>query len=682
MKNLLLILVLSFLSIQSFAAGCPDGSEPVKSVSADGTYFVYNCAGQEPSSNNTVTGLIKASDINFPGDFYTSKIASCEAIGPNSFNSSSSTYKVEGLVGYDWHADWEANSTSISPKHDNITGPIKLFMSATHNAIGNDNKDNIKTAKNLLIELAKANTLYDSIGYNEVKKKPDCYANGDETSPCWYHEYSFARGVFSNYMIAALWLRDELSEKEFEIVDQYINKMYKKFLEPTLFKEEEKGFYDMANGGMSILVFASWTNNKKLAAQEINFRFKEMNRLFYEDGYINNNSFRGVRAQWYHSYGLDIALGYAYIADLWGAKVPKNLYNKLVKASEVANLAINDWEKFKSRKYSGIQENEISGKDNAIKHTHQSAIALDTLMKIVTGIELANDPMYLKKRKFSEKDGIDDLIGFNPNCTVQALAKKNKIKEAKISLKVSDSNTINITTSDSDPTVSKVIEVIQGDKFIFDIAKPHELAGSNLSVGLLNLDAPDATRSCPKQLEFGEEVRDFVAQKLNNATSIKLTNFRKTNIKIIADVIVDGIDLGDELLSKGFVSDEYGYWQAYFCSALLAINSGKAYNLSGDYEKSIFWYERALILDPDGSNNSQATFDLFKLYDLKGENNMSLAYLKQSAGLGYMQAEEALGKAYIMGYGVSKNKSEGKKWLKKAHEHGSKAAEGICGCEF
>ena len=44
MKKLLLLLILSFLSVQSFAAGCPDGSEPVKSVSADGTYYVYNCS--------------------------------------------------------------------------------------------------------------------------------------------------------------------------------------------------------------------------------------------------------------------------------------------------------------------------------------------------------------------------------------------------------------------------------------------------------------------------------------------------------------------------------------------------------------------------------------------------------------------------------------------------------------
>jgi hypothetical protein len=56
MRKLLILLILSFFSAQSFAASCPDGSEPVKSISADGTYFVYNCGGgneQSSSSNKT-----------------------------------------------------------------------------------------------------------------------------------------------------------------------------------------------------------------------------------------------------------------------------------------------------------------------------------------------------------------------------------------------------------------------------------------------------------------------------------------------------------------------------------------------------------------------------------------------------------------------------------------------------
>ena len=53
MKKFLLLLILSFFSAQSFAASCPDGSEPVKSISDDGTYFVYNCSGSADSSNET-----------------------------------------------------------------------------------------------------------------------------------------------------------------------------------------------------------------------------------------------------------------------------------------------------------------------------------------------------------------------------------------------------------------------------------------------------------------------------------------------------------------------------------------------------------------------------------------------------------------------------------------------------
>ena len=58
MKKLFLILILSFFSSHSFAGSCPDGSDPVKSISADGTYFVYNCSGgNEKASSSTAKSL-------------------------------------------------------------------------------------------------------------------------------------------------------------------------------------------------------------------------------------------------------------------------------------------------------------------------------------------------------------------------------------------------------------------------------------------------------------------------------------------------------------------------------------------------------------------------------------------------------------------------------------------------
>ena len=65
MKKLFLFLILSFFSAQGLAGGCPDGSEPVKSISDDGTYFVYTCGGQSSSSSST--GKVKVSKHHHGG---------------------------------------------------------------------------------------------------------------------------------------------------------------------------------------------------------------------------------------------------------------------------------------------------------------------------------------------------------------------------------------------------------------------------------------------------------------------------------------------------------------------------------------------------------------------------------------------------------------------------------------
>ena len=62
MKKILALLAFSLLSIQAFAGSCPDGSDPVKSISADGTYFVYNCAGS--SNNNTSSSTNSSSSAS------------------------------------------------------------------------------------------------------------------------------------------------------------------------------------------------------------------------------------------------------------------------------------------------------------------------------------------------------------------------------------------------------------------------------------------------------------------------------------------------------------------------------------------------------------------------------------------------------------------------------------------
>ena len=43
MKKIYLLLALILISSQSYSSTCPDGSEPIRSVSDDGSYYVFKC---------------------------------------------------------------------------------------------------------------------------------------------------------------------------------------------------------------------------------------------------------------------------------------------------------------------------------------------------------------------------------------------------------------------------------------------------------------------------------------------------------------------------------------------------------------------------------------------------------------------------------------------------------------
>jgi hypothetical protein len=47
MKKVLLLLLLSLLSTQSFAKLCPDGSIPTRAISGDGSFYEYKCVGKQ-----------------------------------------------------------------------------------------------------------------------------------------------------------------------------------------------------------------------------------------------------------------------------------------------------------------------------------------------------------------------------------------------------------------------------------------------------------------------------------------------------------------------------------------------------------------------------------------------------------------------------------------------------------
>ena len=283
------------------------------------------------------------------------------------------------------------------------------------------------------------------------------------------------------------------------------------------------------------------------------------------------------------------------------------------------------------------------------------------------------DPSNMKKTNAELWIDIEDWAGgiIRIKSCKQTSAPKTNSNQSSSTTKV-------VATSDNDPTVSNIIEVIQGDRFIVDIAEPHELAGSGVTIFLKDIDAPDAIKSCPKQMELGEKVKDIVAQKLADAQSIKLKNFRKTNKGIRTQVIVDGKDLGEELISKGYASNEYGYWKAYICSSLTAYLSAEQHMWNNDFDKAIFWYERAIVMEPNSTQRGKAEYHLNIAYKNLDDSISAKNHLIESAKQGWSEGEFELGENYLNGWdGFTKDLSEAKYWLKQAYAHGEDRAEKV-----
>jgi len=276
--------------------------------------------------------------------------------------------------------------------------------------------------------------------------------------------------------------------------------------------------------------------------------------------------------------------------------------------------------------------------------------------------------------------------------------------------------------SNNPATVSNVVEVIQGNRFVVDIAEPHPLAG-NTTIFLAETYTPKSDDTCPNEIEQGVKVKEHISKQLTTANSIKLTHYRKTAKGAIARVSVNGSDLGEKLIEDGFASAEGWYWDSYYCDAYGARNRGSEYRNQGDYPKALYWFARALTyfekdafgkvytswgsgylsfqatamtglgkVNQDMGNNQKALEWLTKALELNPNNSdvteglgntnrelgnyeQAFKWWKQSAELGNSGSQAQLGHAYLYGEGTKVDLDQAEFWLTKAAEQGDDWAQ-------
>jgi endonuclease YncB( thermonuclease family) len=114
--------------------------------------------------------------------------------------------------------------------------------------------------------------------------------------------------------------------------------------------------------------------------------------------------------------------------------------------------------------------------------------------------------------------------------------------------------------------VSKVISVYDGDTFRVDIDSLPPIVGKNISIRLNGVDTPEIRGKCKYEKDLAIKARDFVRNKLANAKEIKLNNLQRGKyFRVVANVLVDGVSLEQELLDNEFAYKYTGGKKSSWC---------------------------------------------------------------------------------------------------------------------
>lgn len=100
--------------------------------------------------------------------------------------------------------------------------------------------------------------------------------------------------------------------------------------------------------------------------------------------------------------------------------------------------------------------------------------------------------------------------------------------------------------------VAEVVKVIDGDTIKVNIAHIHPLIGDGISVRLAGIDTPEIHSLDPSLRARAEKAKAFTEAALQRGTHILLKDMRRGKyFRIVADVLIDGENLADKLLSEG-----------------------------------------------------------------------------------------------------------------------------------
>jgi endonuclease YncB( thermonuclease family) len=103
-----------------------------------------------------------------------------------------------------------------------------------------------------------------------------------------------------------------------------------------------------------------------------------------------------------------------------------------------------------------------------------------------------------------------------------------------------------------DIVITKIVSVYDGDTFRVDINDFPPILGQNMPIRINGIDCPEMRDKRIEIKAWAKGAREFTENKLRSGKVVKLKNMKRGKyFRIIADVEVDGQDLGRMLIGDG-----------------------------------------------------------------------------------------------------------------------------------
>ncbi|MCP4648625.1 MAG: thermonuclease family protein [PVC group bacterium] len=101
-------------------------------------------------------------------------------------------------------------------------------------------------------------------------------------------------------------------------------------------------------------------------------------------------------------------------------------------------------------------------------------------------------------------------------------------------------------------TVSEVTSIYDGDTFRCNIKGYPAIIGEHIGIRVAGVDTPEMRDKRPDIKALAQKAKQYTVKRLREGKVIELRNMRRGKyFRIVADVWIDDVNLGDELIKAG-----------------------------------------------------------------------------------------------------------------------------------